>query len=187
MAFNRDYILTDTTLLEVADGFNPRAWLETMKSPLLDFDPLAGEKIQGQAEKWQINPKLFLVKLQVEQSLITKKPVNRRAYDWALGLGKTDSKAIAKFRGFGNQITAFGQLLSSYLDRANTYWVGDKVGKPWYVGDGMVVCKSLATAVLYRYTPWIGEKDHQKLKAPFGNFLLWLVARRWFPSLVVDE
>ena len=65
--------------------------------------------------------------------------------------------------------------MKEYLKPGTTFYVGDLIGKLWKVHDGSVTCKNIATAALYRYTPWIGDRDHSGNKAPFGNFLFYRV------------
>jgi hypothetical protein len=64
--------------------------------------------------------------------------------------------------------------------------VGNKVGVNWKVSDGSVTCKNIATAALYRYTPWIGDADFQGNKSPFGNFLFYKVWTGLFGAIVFE-
>ncbi|HET6350580.1 MAG TPA: hypothetical protein VFG89_00405 [Coriobacteriia bacterium] len=120
------------------------------------------EMIAEAAKAWRISPKVLLVKLQKEQSLLSKSGPSQRALDWALGVGKTDSRTLSKYKGFGNQVWYGAKSLDT-----NT--------RPWHEGisraiDGSVVNPTnSATYSLYRYTPHL-----------HGNMSFWLLYWRYF-------
>lgn len=183
--FNPSLIMTTETIRDIDDTFSVDEFLDSVDSPLrLDVD-MVGPRIEVAARECHINPKLYLVKLQVEQSLITRKPKKPEVYGWAFGIGKTDSGERPQYYGFSKQLEWFGKAFNNYMSQDHPLSVVKKVGVPWNISDGTVICKDLATAALYRYTPWIGNKDFKGHKSPFGNYLLWLVAKRWFPEIVV--
>ena len=62
------------------------------------------QMIAEASRAWRVNPKVILVKLQKEQSLLADKSPSRTQYDWAMGAGATDSGKIYKYQGFGKQI-----------------------------------------------------------------------------------
>lgn len=120
------------------------------------------ELIAEASVAYQISPKVLLVKLQKEQSLLAKARPSQTALDWALGVGKTDSRTLTKYRGFGNQVWYGAKSLNT-----NT--------KPWTPGisrtiDGSTVRPTnAATYSLYKYTPHLR-----------GNMSFWLLYWRYF-------
>lgn len=128
-----------------------------------------------------INPKLLLVLLQKEQSLIEAKSPSQKALDWATGYAVCDScsmsdPTIQRFRGFGKQVNSaalqffdYMQNPQSYKYRAgNTYTVSN-TNKP----NMVIQPKTQATAALYNYTPHVYN----------GNFNFYNLYKRYF-SLV---
>ncbi len=128
----------------------------------------AAEMIAEAAAAWRISPKVLLVKLQKEQSLLQKSRPSQNALDWALGVGKTDSRTITKYRGFGNQVWYGAKSLDT-----NT--------RPWHAGisrsiDGSVVKPTnAATYSLYKYTPHLR-----------GNMSFWLLYWRYFGNPLAE-
>jgi peptidoglycan hydrolase CwlO-like protein len=121
----------------------------------------AAQMIADAAVAWRVNPKVILVTLQKEQSLINGGS-SQRALDWAMGCGKMDSRTISSYKGFGNQIWGGARALAH--NRSN-----------WHSGisltiDGSVVHPaSAATFTLYRYTPHF-----------HGNTLFWKLYWHYF-------
>ena len=122
----------------------------------------ASEMIGEAAVAFRINPKVILVKLQKEQSLLNKASPSQRALDWATGCGKADSRTFLQYQGFGNQIWWGAQKL-------------DKNSKPWHPGikltidGGAVYPTNAATYSLYKYTPHIR-----------GTTSFWMLYWRYF-------
>ena len=57
------------------------------------------------ARAWQVSPKVLLVTLQKEQSLLTAAKPSSTALDWAMGCGVPDTGSRqTKYQGFGNQL-----------------------------------------------------------------------------------
>lgn len=122
----------------------------------------AAQMIAEAAAGWGVSPKVILVSLQKEQSLLSKKRPSQNAYDWAMGAGKADSRTFYQYQGFGNQI----------------WWGAQKLNKnagPWYPGiemniDGNAVRPSnSSTYSLYKYTPHLR-----------GTMSFWLLFWRYF-------
>lgn len=111
-----------------------------------------------------INPKVLLVKLQKEQSLLERPNPTQRAYDWALGVGKTDSRTISKYRGFGMQVWSAAQVLDKH-DRIGA----TRPGVTMPIDGSVVVPQNPATYALYKYTP------HFR-----GNMSFWMLYWRYF-------
>ena len=120
------------------------------------------QMIAEASRAWRVNPKVILVKLQKEQSLLADKSPSRTQYDWAMGAGATDSGKIYKYQGFGKQI----------------WWGAQKLNKnagPWRPGISMRIDGSRihptnsATYSLYKYTP------HFR-----GTMSFWMLYWRYF-------
>lgn len=122
----------------------------------------AAEMIWEASNAFDISPAVLLVKFQKEQSLLADATPSKRQLDWALGVGKTDSRTIYRFQGFGNQVWHGARVL-------------DKNSRPWRPGvtmsiDGTRISPAnSATYSLYKYTP------HYR-----GNRSFWMLYWRYF-------
>lgn len=127
----------------------------------------ASEMIADAAVAFRINPKVLLVKLQKEQSLLGDATPSQNQFDWATGCGKADSRTFSQYKGFGNQVWWGAQKL-------------DKNAKPWRPGikmtidGGAVYPTNEATYSLYKYTPHIR-----------GTTSFWLLYWRYFGDPLV--
>lgn len=137
------------------------------------------------SQEFSINPKVLLVTLQKEQSLITKSPPSQTTLDWALGFGAYDGSTPEtrdpKYRGLGNQIWYAAQRLDGYAETtwkpglARTICI-NCVTTP-YTPDANFVPANLSTYKLYVYTP------HSHGPTPEihgGNYLFWTTYWRYF-------
>jgi hypothetical protein len=124
----------------------------------------AAEMIAEAAVAWNINPKVLLVKLQKEQSLLQNPRPASYAMDWALGVGKTDSSTLYRYKGFGNQVWWGAATLNNNADR----W---QPGATMTIDGQGVAPANGATFSLYRYTPHIR-----------GNTSFWMLYWRYFGS-----
>lgn len=171
-AFNRDTVISDAqfrasdsmTVADIQAFLNRQpGTLKAYRAP--DYagrTKSAAEMIFEAAVAWRVNPKVILVKLQKEQSLLGDSTPSQNAYDWAMGCGKADSRTYYEYQGFGKQI-----------------WFGasklDKNSQPWEPGismkiDGSTIHPSNAsTYSLYKYTP------HFK-----GTMSFWMLHWRYF-------
>ena len=133
----------------------------------------AAEMIVDAARAWRISPKVILVTLQKEQSLLTMRndPSQmfdgsttkwQHAMDWATGCGATDSGRISKYFGFGNQIWYGAKSL-------DTGARGFVAGKQLNIDGAVITPANSATASLYRYTPHM-----------HGNTNFWMLYWRYF-------
>lgn len=122
----------------------------------------AAQMIAEAAAGWGVSPKVILVSLQKEQSLLSKSNPSKNAYDWAMGCGKADSRTFYQYQGFGNQI----------------WWGAQKLNKnagPWHAGIEMTIDGNLvrpsnsSTYSLYKYTPHLR-----------GTMSFWLLYWRYF-------
>ncbi|MEW6282906.1 MAG: D-Ala-D-Ala carboxypeptidase family metallohydrolase [Candidatus Eremiobacterota bacterium] len=186
--FEPDNLLPDRALQKASD-FNVQEFLERLDSPLLllktqpqDGSPSVPivQQLEKTAWKYRMDVRVLLAKLQVEQSLVTRPPTPERL-EWAFGFGLTDSDRMGAYRGFSRQLESAAQALTGYLDSRHPLTVVGQVGKPMKVLDGTPLSpKTLATAALYRYTPYVGNRPHGTLVPPFGNYLFYLVWTQFF-------
>ncbi len=131
-----------------------QTWLGKQQGRLASYSGLdyagrsktAAEMIADAGKHFNISPRVILVTLQKEQSLLSATSPSQNALNWAMGCGKTDSRTIMKYKGFGKQIWWGAQKL-------------DKNSKPWHSGislpiDGSTVYPTnAATYSQYKYTP----------------------------------
>ena len=145
------------------------------------------EKLVNSAQAYGINPLVYLVKLQVESSLVFKtNPPGRFRLDRAMGCGCHDGDPSCRRGQLGlfQQIDCAGRLFRSYIDQLERR--GTTVSG-WAVNEGkrtsdeeLIVPKNRATAALYTYTPWV-------LTGTGGNWLFWNVMRRFSRQLLKNR
>jgi peptidoglycan hydrolase CwlO-like protein len=104
------------------------------------------QMIADAASRWGVSPKVILVTMQKEQSLLSDASPSQRALDWALGCGKTDSSTLSQYQGFGNQIWFGARALSLNA----THW---RRGISISIDGSAVYPSNAATHAQYRYTP----------------------------------
>lgn len=125
----------------------------------------------------QVNPRVLLVMLQKEQSLIEATHPTQKQIDWAMGYGVCDScdlndPALFEFKGFENQINMAASRLRWFHDNVHTY---KQVGQTYIIDGQEVTPSNEATAALYNYTPHI-----------HGNYVFWKLWQRWFLQYYPD-
>lgn len=138
------------------------------------------------SQEFSINPKVLLVMLQKEQSLLTKTAPSQTTLDWALGFGcydgSTPETRDPKYKGLGNQIWYAARALDAY---AETSWTpGQKrtvcmncVTASPAVLNYEFVAQNLATYKLYVYTP----HSHGPTSDIYGgNYLFWTIYWKYF-------
>ncbi len=121
-----------------------------------------------------INPRLLLVLLQKEQSLIEETSPTQKQLDWATGYGVCDDcsmndPAIQRWKGFGRQINSASLQFSDYLKTPHYYTY--KAGDTYTISNtdrpaSRVTIQNNATAGLYNYTPHVYNGN-------FNFFTLW--------------
>jgi hypothetical protein len=110
-----------------------------------------------------ISPRVMLVMLQKEQSLLTRTAPAARTLERAVGAGCPDAKAN-RYPGFGPQIWNGARLLDGYGEGRVTYIPIWQPGMSVGVYGGLrVVPANLASFKLFTYNPSIGAK------APYGD------------------
>lgn len=124
-----------------------------------------------------LNPKVLLVLLQKEQSLIEETSPTQRQMDWALGYGCPDNQACNKrWEGIGKQINSAALQFNSYMTEPQNYTY--KAGGTYTVtntGRAPMTIKpaNQATAALYNYTPHVY----------WGNFNFYKLWLKYFTRL----
>ncbi len=120
------------------------------------------QMIAEASQAWRISPRVILVKLQKEQSLLADKSPSKTQYEWAMGCGARDSGKDYKYAGFGKQIWCGAMKLHQNA-------------APWRPGISMKIDGSRihptnsATYSLYKYTP------HFR-----GTMSFWMLYWRYF-------
>ena len=185
-AIMADAEMLDTTALSAArvDAFLARPYPQTDTQPSCLSGCMFGGKsvgtlIANQAQASGVSPLFLLAHLQKESSLVGATGTCKQAdLDAAFGCGCPDGGSCdPAHAGFQKQLACAGALTRGYLDAlaggASTV-SGWKVGRAKTTLDGRSITpKTRAAAVLYTYTPWVGDKTYAGNAAPFGNYLFW--------------
>lgn len=150
------------------------------------------------AQDFQINPKVLIVLLEKETSLITDRIPNDGDYRKATGYGCPDTAACSeKYYGFKNQVRSAASLFHTVLSGG---WTNYPLGVNYIqynpnkdCGGSEVNIRSLATSALYRYTPY--QPNEGALAAgygttttcgAYGNRNFYLYFQDWFGG-ITDE
>lgn len=146
----------------------------------------AAQIIYDAAKTWHINPQYLIVRMQIEQSLITTSSLTQNRLDWATGYGVCDScskddPSVQQFMGFYNQVNwAARRVRESYLSdlESRGYTLsGWGPGITKVTGDGYAVTPvNNATAALYTYTPYVYN----------ANYNIWTYWNNWFTKQFPD-
>ncbi|PLX27947.1 hypothetical protein C0583_01775 [Candidatus Parcubacteria bacterium] len=110
-----------------------------------------------------VNPKLLLVLLQKEQSLIEEMSPTEKQLAWATGYAVCDNcsmsdPSIQRWKGFGRQVNSASLQFSDYMRNPQNY--GFQAGKTYSITNTgrpamIVTIQNQATAALYNYTPHV--------------------------------
>lgn len=187
----KDY--TQNTPAKAADAYCPGGLGGGMKS--------SASIIYEVARACNINPKVLLVLLQKEQSLITDDwpwPIQYRS---ATGYGCPDTAPCdAEYYGFFNQVYNAARQFQRYRVQANLF--NYRVGVSSYVqynpnagcGGTNVYMQTQATAALYNYTPY--QPNGPALSnlygtgdgcSAYGNRNFWRMYNDWFGSTYAES
>jgi uncharacterized protein YvpB len=182
--FVPNYLITDVNFTAVDSLTAPaiQSFLSARNTALATYETAdhlgvtrsASTIIWQAAHAWSVSPKVILVTLQKEQSLLTTLQPSAGALMWAMGCGVPDTGGPNTFyASFGKQVW-YG---AASLHNAALNW---SAGSTKVCGDGTVQPADAATYALYTYTPWIGINGG-------GNKLFWNVYQQYFGSpLAVD-
>lgn len=144
------------------------------------------------AEACTISPRVLLVLLQKEQSLLTRPSAS--GYLRATGYGCPDTADCnTKYFGFFNQVYKAAWQFRQYTQEPERSYkvglVGVKFNPDAACGAGAVRIRNQATANLYNYTPY--QPNDAALARPsedgdgcsaHGNLNFWLFYNHWFGS-----
>jgi len=124
----------------------------------------AAKIIADASDRYDINPKVLLVTLQKEQSLITDASPTQTQLDWATGYAVCDScstkdEKVAKHKGFAIQVDDAAYVYDWYYKNKDASNV-KKMGVTQNIDGTAVVPKSWATAFLYTYTPHLHGNEN---------------------------
>ena len=149
------------------------------------------------AQDYRINPKVLIVLLQKETSLITDSIPNKWDYRKATGYGCPDTAPCSsQYYGFKNQVRKAAALFRTVLDGG---WTNYPLGNNYVqynpnpdCGGSVVNIRSLATSALYRYTPY--QPNEGALAAgygtaycgAYGNRNFYLFFQDWFGGVTKD-
>lgn len=142
------------------------------------------------AQACRISPKVLLVLLQKEQSLLTRPSAS--GYQRATGYACPDSSACdSQYFGFFNQVyNAAWQFREYTVGGASWRYHVGKVPIQYHpnpaCGASVVDIRDQATANLYNYTPY--QPSAQTVRHPdvvsqcstFGNLNFWRLYKQWF-------
>jgi len=169
--FDKNDVVDDTSLKDVSamSESDVQKFLEKTpwgtRSVLADYQQ-GGKKastiMYERATSHGINPLAMLVRVQMEQGLVSKKTATAATIEIAFGCGCPHSPACnASYMGFEAQAECAAGTLERSLAKAITSEgtvSGWARGRTKETQDGISVTpKNAATAALYTYTPWVGE------------------------------
>lgn len=186
--FDPNDVISDAIFFK-SDDMTPseiQSFLERKRSGLANYSTydtdgetrFASEIIWRAATTNGINPKVLLILLQKEQSLIENPSPSQYNYDWATGFAICDSCSpndpqLAAYKGFGTQVQKAASRKKYYTQNPGEFQFRPDESK--YVDGLLVTPANLATAALYNYTP------HLK-----GNFSFWKLWMRYFEKFYPD-
>ncbi len=159
----------------------------------------AAQIIYNEAQNYSINPKVLLVLLQKESSLITDDWPWAWQYRSATGYGCPDGAACsASYYGFYNQVHNAARQFRLYVNNplAYNYVIGINNIKyhpdPSTCGTARVTIVNNATAGLYNYTPYVPNQAALGNLyglgdgcSAYGNRNFWRLFNDWFGATLV--
>jgi hypothetical protein len=151
----------------------------------LSSSPTEAEKQQKCKHITTVNPKLLLVLLQKEASLIEDPAPSQSHLDWATGYGCPDGWVCNPYyKGFGKQVNSASLQFLAYINEAQRYTY--QAGQTYTIQNTLdpycttenqtmtVTMANQATAALYDYTPHVFN----------GNYNVYKLWKRYFPKTV---
>jgi len=155
-SFNSNTVLTDANFRSQDMTVTAiQAFLDRQSGPLKTYyakdhngvRKSAAQIIAQAGKDWNVSPRVLLVTLQKEQSLLSKRPSGQKGYDWAMGVGRPDSGiSQMKYKGFGNQIWYGAKSFNTQA----TKW---QSGTTLHIDSSTVTPTNGATYAQYKYTP----------------------------------
>lgn len=203
--FNPNYIISDNDLvnIETMSITHIQKFLSSKGGlgSYITINPWGNQKTAAQViydagKYWHINPQYLIVRMQIEQSLITDPAPSPEQLDWATGYAvcdgcSKDDPDVKKFKGFFNQVNWAARILTSteLNSQGNPRGYLPHIAKLGYsvsgwgpgitktTGDGYAVTPvNNATAALYTYTPYVYNANHN----------IWRYWNQWFTKHYPD-
>ena len=180
--FNPNYVISDSEMLD-EDSMTEEEILSFLNAygslgeqSFTDVDGVrknSAKIIYEAARRNGINPRVILVMLQKEQSLINDENPTSDQLDWAMGYAICDdcdyqTDTAQRFRGFAKQVnSATLQIIEGYMADLASFGktvMGFGPGIVTEIDDATVMFANDATAALYTYTPHThGNSNFSKL------------------------
>ncbi|HRN90145.1 MAG TPA: hypothetical protein PK265_00200 [Candidatus Saccharibacteria bacterium] len=159
----------------------------------------AAQIIYDTAQKYQINPQVFIVLLQKEQGLVTDDWPGPWQYKTAAGYGCPDTAPCdSQYFGLTNQLDWAGKMYRAIMNASPTWYTPYILGNNYIqynpvksCGGTTVNIQNRATQALYNYTPY--QPNKSALDAgyglgdscgAYGNRNFYLYFNDWFGSPV---
>jgi hypothetical protein len=190
--FNEDSIVSDEnftasqsmTLEQIQSFLESRGKLGSYIDPETKLP--AAFVIYNAAKDYGISPKILLVLLQKEQSLVEDDDPDISQYNWATGYSCYNGTCDDEYKGFSRQVKGAARrfMIGYWPDLVETGCTFTN----WCVGQSRlsqdkvwITPQNKATAALYTYNPYRGNSivDGVKIGA---NYNFWKIWNRWFPS-----
>jgi len=135
----------------------------------------AAQIIYNVAQTYSINPRVLLVLLQKEQSLVTDTWPLTNQYLHATGFGCPDTaECDTAYYGFTNQVTMSATMFRKIMDDAPDWYTPYNLGNNYIrynpntaCGGSTVYIQNRATQALYNYTPY--QPNAATLDANWGE------------------
>jgi len=155
----------------------------------------AAQIIYNVAQTYSINPRVLLVLLQKEQSLVTDTWPLTNQYLHATGFGCPDTaECDTAYYGFTNQVTMSATMFRAIMDDSPTWYTPYNLGNNYIrynpntaCGGSTVYIQNRATQALYNYTPY--QPNAATLDAnwgatvtcgAYGNLNFYRYYTKWF-------
>lgn len=161
----------------------------------------ASQIIYEKAQKYKISPKVLLVLLQKEQSLVTDTwPLNQQ-YRTATGYGCPDTAPCdSQYYGLVNQLDWAAKMFRAILNNSPDWYTPYNLGNNYIqynpdasCGGSIVNIENRATQALYNYTPYQPNKAARDAGwgsascGAYGNRNFYLYFTNWFGSTRDDN
>ena len=149
----------------------------------------AAHIIYQAAQDYRINPRVLIVLLEKEQSLVSDRFPNSVQYRSATGYGCPDTAACdSQYYGFKNQVRQAAYFYRYILDNGSRYYpVGNnyvKYNPNSACGGSNVYIENRATSALYQYTPYqpnaAALNGYNDGCGAFGNRNFYYFFTSWF-------
>lgn len=159
----------------------------------------AAQIIKNASDTYNINPKVLLVTIQKESSMVTDSWPLRVQYDAIMGFDCPDSgpgnsaNCNSAYAGFYNQINLAARQFKIYADSPQNYryksgqTVNIQFNPNYSCGSTPVFIENQATAGLYNYTPYQPNQaalnnlyGHGDGCSAYGNRNFWRMFNEWF-------